>query len=108
MLIMPESFKLVKNRAWTQEEHHMKERFFDHGQEASGPSCKYGMWHHSHSSKKVSHTLAVDAPLLKELPIFLFLPITAAAPCRTQLGPAGASSLPQGTAGPSCRDGGAS
>lgn len=60
------------------------------------------------AQEKASHTLAVDGPLLSKLPIFLFLPITAATLCRTQLGPAGASSLPQGTAGPSCRDGGAS
>lgn len=52
MLIIPESFKLVKKRAWTQDEHHTKESFFEHGQEASGPSCKYGTWHLSHSSRK--------------------------------------------------------
>lgn len=66
MLKMPESFKLVKNRAWTQDEHHMKERFFDHGQEASGPSCKYGTWHHSHSSRKgIPHPCSGWPPAFK-------------------------------------------
>lgn len=108
MLVIPESFKLVKKRAWTQDEHHTKESFLSMAKRRVDQAVNTGRGTFHTAQGKASHTLTVDGPLLSELPIFLFLPITAAAPCRTQLGPAGASSLPQGMAGPSCRDCGAS